>query len=73
MSDQRLLDFYNEAGNQYRIYAAAVIAVAAGMLFLCFLVGLRETLLAADGPSAGRPLRSPPASPSLQYGLSITP
>jgi hypothetical protein len=50
--DQQLLDFYSDSGNQYRLYAAAVIAVAAGMLFLWFLVGLREGLLAAEGVNA---------------------
>ncbi len=50
-NDERLLAFYNESGNQYRLYAAALIAVAAGMLFLWFLVGLRERLLAAEAVS----------------------
>lgn len=52
MSNERLLEFYNSSSNQYRIYVAAFIAVIAGMLFLWFVVGVRETFLAAQAQGA---------------------
>ncbi len=43
-TDQRLIDFYADSGNQNRIYLAALLGFAAGLLFLWFLVGLRDRL-----------------------------
>ena len=43
-TDARLLDFYNDSTNQARLYVAALVGFAAGLLFLWFLVGLRDRL-----------------------------
>jgi hypothetical protein len=47
-TDGRLLEFYGDSGNQYRLYVAALIAVLAGLLFLWFLVVLHDRLSRID-------------------------
>lgn len=46
--DEMLVEFYTDSGNQYRLYGAGLIGLFAGLLFLWFLVGLRDRLSRAD-------------------------
>ena len=43
-SDRRLIDFYTDSGNQTRLFLASVVGFYSGLLFLWFLVGLRDRL-----------------------------
>jgi hypothetical protein len=43
-TDQRLIDFYADPGNHYRLYAGAIVGLAAMLCLLWFLVGLRDRL-----------------------------
>jgi hypothetical protein len=79
-TDGRLLEFYGDSGNQYRLYVAALIAVLAGLLFLWFLVVLHDRLSRIDltdsvsrgrcGPRLRRPLA---CQQRHRYGASREP
>jgi len=60
-TDQRLIDFYTDSGNQSRVYLAALLGFAAGLLFLWFLVGLRDRLARVE----------PSGLPSLVFAAGL--